>query len=88
MVDNSRAGIARGDWQSRWLPNLHDLLRINGDDSPFIGEGLSPADTAVRDVLNAILDNIQDASPDGHPAPAAFYVSVAGRPEVAADICG
>ncbi len=84
--EHSRAEFVRGDWQSRWLPNLNDLLRINGDNGHFIGEGLTHADIAVWDVLNAICEQVQDARLDGHPALAAFYEAIAGRPEVAAYI--
>ncbi len=84
--DKMRADFVNGDWQSRWLPNLNELLQINGGTSHFVGERLTHADIAVWDVVNAILENIQEASLDDHAAVASFYASVRERPEVAAYI--
>ena len=79
-----RAEFVDGDWQSRWLPNLNELLRLNGDTGHFVGERLTHADIAMWDVVNAILENIPEANLNGHAALAAFYESVRERPAVAA----
>jgi len=82
--EKTRTEFVSGEWQSRWLPNLNELLEVNGDAGHFVGERLTHADIAVWDVVNAIVDNIQEASLDGHAALAAFYESVRERPDVAA----
>jgi len=82
--EKMRADFLNGDWQSRWLPNLNELLRLNGDTGHFVGEQLTHADIAVWDVVNAILENLPEANLHGHAALATFYESVRQRPEVAA----
>jgi glutathione S-transferase len=84
--DKARADFVNGEWQSRWLPNLEELLGINGGTGYFVGDRLTHADIAVWDILNAILEYIPGTSLDDHAALTAFYASVRERPEVAAYI--
>jgi len=82
--DKARADFVNGDWRSRWLPNLDELLRLNGGTGYFVGNSLSHADIAIWDVLNAFLEYIPGTSLQGHEALTAFYASVAARPQIAA----
>ena len=82
--DEAQAEFIRGDWQSRWLPSLSQLLEQNGSNGFFVGNGLSHADIAMWDVLNAILENIPGASLDGHAPVTAFYDAMRCREAIAA----
>jgi len=85
-AEAKQAEFVAGDWQQRWLPHLDGLLEINGTPDYFVGAGLSHADIAMWDVLDAVLINIDGAKLDGFPRLTAFYNAFCTLPTVAAYI--
>jgi glutathione S-transferase len=81
--EKTRAEFLRGDWQTRWLPNLNGLLEQNGSCGHFAGKQLTHADIAIWDVLDAFQVYVS-ASLEGYPALQAFDENVRSLPTLAA----
>lgn len=81
--EKTRAEFLRGDWQTRWLPNLNGLLEQNGRCGHFVGQQLTHADIAIWDVLDAFQVYVS-ASLEGYPALQAFHEKVRCLPSLAA----
>jgi glutathione S-transferase len=82
-ADEKQAAFVAGDWQSRWLPSLEGLLKLNGDSGFFVGNSLTHADIAVWDALDLVLSKVKGATLDGNPALQAFRERIAQHPTLA-----
>lgn len=82
-ADEKQAAFVAGDWQSRWLPSLEGLLKLNGESGFFVGNTLTHADIAVWDALDLVLGKVKGATLDNHPALAAFRARIAQLPALA-----
>jgi glutathione S-transferase len=79
-----QAAFVGGPWKNRWLPAFEGLLAQNDDRGVFVGGGLTHADVAVWDAIDAILTWVAGATLDGHPRLARFYDALRARPRIAA----
>lgn len=82
-ADEKQAAFVAGDWQSRWLPSLEGLLKLNGDSGFFVGNTLTHADIAVWDALDFVLSKIKGATLESHPTLTAFRDRIAQLPALA-----